>query len=358
MGAIGLAIVGCFVGIFGGQRRTSVPPPQLDPPGAMPPTGPSAWAWRPRTDSTSSLLSSGDTGLALNVVTSGCAANDPVYQQVGATQCALRSQSLLAFLSQTAFPGAPRRHDGSDLAALLAPSRITGESAELADSWRSEALRRVRSTTYVEEREAGWCSFVVDRETLRATCSLDRLGLFVNTPPRVDRAQTCSSHSVTACGSCRTDHECQDSFDCGCESSRCVANQCTRCSAERTCSDPTFTVRAQPWTVSAPINADNRAMALALESRPSAFRTVLQFAVLNASRDVRPGRGGTVEYDSGYRIGIRPLSFSVLLCQGDCREHFRSELRLFATPAWDTTQQAMRFHCVRGNCTATAVVLE
>ncbi len=358
MGAIGLAVVGCLVGIFGGQKRVNISPPPIDPPGSTPPTGPSAWAWLPRTEQESTLLATDDDGVPTTLITNGCAANDRLYFHVSDSQCTLRSQSLVALMSQTEFSSAPRRHDGSDLSALLAPSRIAGESAEMANSWRSQALQRVRSTTFVKEGDASWCNFTVERNTLRASCSLDRLGLYSNSPPRTERAQSCAMHAVPSCGSCESNDDCRDSSDCGCAQSRCVRGQCSRCSDERTCSEPTFTVRAQPWVVTTPVTAENQAVAHALQSRPSAFRTVLHFAVLNANRDVRPARGGMVEYDSGYRIGIRPLSMSVLLCSGNCRQHFRSELLMFSAPMWDTSHQSLRFHCVRGVCSATAESLE
>lgn len=355
-------MVGCLVGIFGGQRRFSVPPPQLDPPRSAPPTGPSVWAWPARAELEPSIVASGDDGVVLAATASGCAANDPLYQRVTDAQCVLRSQALFALMTQTSFPGAPRMHDGSDLSALLPPSRLAGESADLADSWRTEAMRRVRANTYVEDGDASWCSFSLESNnrgnTLRASCSLDRFGLYLNTPPRAERAQSCSTHPVESCGACESNEDCGASSDCGCAQSRCVRGQCSRCPAERTCSAPTFTVRAQPWVLTAPVSAANLPLVQALQGHPSSFRSVLHFAVVNANRDVRPGRGAMVEYDSGYRIGIRPLSFSVLLCRGDCRGHFRTELPIFTTPLWDTTYQSMRVHCVRGACSATVESLE
>lgn len=319
-------------------------------------TGPSRWMWRARRSSESEAL---DTLLAVQSSTieltrPSCSPDDRFYQRAADGQCHPVEQVLVAMVTQTGFVGAPRRYDGSDLAALLAPSRIAGEPDVDRDSQRLGA-ERARSTTYVDVREASWCGFALEgsapRLQLHATCALDRLDLYMGAPPRVERLQSCGVDRIEACTeSCESDEDCGERMGCGCAQSRCVRGRCTACPPRRVCAEPTFTTRAHPWELRVTISREQEAFARALVARPSAFQTLFHFAVIGANRDVRARQDGTIEFDSGYRLQVRPLALSAAVCDGECRNSLRATLPLFSVPSWQARSSGMRISCVRGRC--------
>jgi hypothetical protein len=351
----------CAVGVLGRERRPPAPPP-VDAPAVTVETGPSPWLWRSRRTSTQepAVALAGAEATSLEAARPSCAASDRFYRQGEDGQCHPSEQALLALVTQTSFSGAPRRHDGSDLAALLPPSRAAGEPQADVDAQRSGAAR-ARAVTYVDDREATWCGFVIEgsapRQQLRGTCALDRLDLYTGGAPRVDRAQSCGMDRVEACGErCADDEDCGVSagLGCGCARSRCVRGQCTACPPERVCAEPTFTTRASPWVFRVAITPETEPMARALAARPSAFRTLFHFAVTGANRDVRPRRDGSVEFDSGYRLQVRPLALSAALCSGECRRSMRASLALWAAPQWQSRASGLRLSCARGQCEVSA----
>lgn len=346
----------CAWGIYGRDRRPIVPP-ELPVPAVSVDTGPSRWMWRGRRTGTTneqSVALAGAQATSLELSRPSCSSDDRFYAQGGDAQCHPVEQSLLAMVSQTVFAGAPRRHDGSDLAALLAPSRAAGEPDADSDAQRSGAAR-ARSGSYVDDREASWCGFAIEgaapRLQLRATCALDRLDLYTGAAPRVERAQSCGVDRIEACSeTCESNEDCGEQSGCGCEQSRCVRGQCTACPPRRVCAEPTFTTRASPWVVRAPITSEQEPFARALVARTSAFRTLFHFAVTNASRDVRARRDGSIEFDSGYRLQVRPLALSVAACAGECRRSLRATLPIFSVPSWQARTSGMRLSCARGRC--------
>ncbi len=355
----GVLVVGAC--LFGAIR--SIPPsPAIRAPSEIPPervvaAGPSEWRWRPRATEAERALHGAHTGVSLTATTASCLPDDPLYVQGEGTgdRCALRSHALLALSVVPRFEGAPPRWDGSDFAALLPPSRDAGETDVQDSEARRERLARVRMRSWVDQREASWCSFSVEgsgpRSSLRARCALDRLGLYITRPPRVVRSQSCGVERVESCRSeCERDAECGEGVGCGCAASRCRAGQCTACPPRRVCAAPTFTTQAPPWELRVPLGA-RQDLAASLVARPGAFRTILHFAVTNASREVRPRDGG-VEFDSGYRLQIRPLALSVALCGDDCRTSFGRELPLFSAASWQGSYIDTALRCARGVCTS------
>jgi hypothetical protein len=335
-----------------------VVPPPLEAPNVTVEAGPSAWFWRPRvaTSAAPEALLHSNESTSLDATRPGCATGDRFYAPMSDGRCVLREQALFALTTQTRFAGAPRRHDGSDLAALLRPSLAAGEPDADVDAQRNGA-QRARATTFVDDREASWCSFTVEgvapRATLRAQCALDRLDLYTGAAPRVDRAQSCGVDRVESCADrCESNEDCGEQTDCGCEQSRCVRGRCTACAPRRVCAEPTFTTRATSWVLRAPLAAADLDLARALAARPAAFRTILHFAVTSASRDVRARPDRSVEYDSGYRLQIRPLALSAALCAGECRQSTRAALSLFAAPQWQTRVQGLQVRCASGQCSA------
>ncbi|MFO0561334.1 MAG: hypothetical protein U0269_25170 [Polyangiales bacterium] len=345
----------CWYGIYG-KNRPPIAQPEQPVPAVTVETGPSRWMWRGRRSSESSsvVALSGAQSTSIELTRPSCTSDDRFYQQAADGQCHPAEQALLAMVAQTAFAGAPRRHDGSDLAALLAPSRTAGEPDADSDSQRSGAAR-ARSTTYVDDREASWCGFALEgtapRLQLRATCALDRLDLYTGAPPRVERSQSCGVDRIEACTeSCESNEDCGEQSGCGCEQSRCVRGRCTACPPRRVCAEPTFTARANPWVLRVAITSEQEPFARALAARPSAFRTLFHFAVTGANRDVRARRDGSIEFDSGYRLQVRPLALSAAACAGECRRSVRATLPLFSAPAWQARSSGMRFSCTRGRC--------
>lgn len=356
-----LAAIACAVGMMGRDRRPPTPPaPDVAPSGVA--TGPSQWMWRARRSDGPSQSSLGSEARSIELTLPSCAPDDAIYQLGDDQQCHPRAQPLLALVSQVAFSGAPRRHDGSDLAALLPPSRAAGEPEADRDAQRTGAAR-VRQSTFVDERDASWCGFVLEgegaRRQLRASCALDRLDLYAGAAPRVDRTQSCGVDRIEACTeTCESNEDCgqNDDSNCGCEQSRCVRGRCTACAPRRVCGEPTFATRPSVWTFTVPVSAEEQGLAQALAARPSSFRTIFHFAVTNASRDVRPRRDGTIEFDSGYRLQVRPLAMSAAVCEGECRRSFKGALLLFAVPQWQRETSGLRLTCTRGRCSVAAVV--
>ncbi|MBL8679299.1 MAG: hypothetical protein JNK05_09050 [Myxococcales bacterium] len=362
LGAAGItaAAIACGLGFYG-SKRTPPPRPPLDPPSVNVEAGPSRWHWptrRAQNAETAALQSVEATSLELS--RPSCLPGDKLYAPSADGNCYLRDQALLASVSQRRFAGAPRRYDNSDLAALLRPSRAASEP-EVDNSFQRDAAARVRSGSYVDEREASWCSFALEgappRLQLRAQCALDRLDLYVGAPPRLERQQSCGMNNVESCSeSCTDNSDCRpepdSDDDCGCAQSRCVAGRCTACAPRRVCAEPTFTTRAAPWTFRVAINNEQAPFARALAARPGSFRTLLQFAVTAASRDVRPRSNGTIEYDSGYRLQIRPLALTAALCGAECRTATRAILPLFAAPQWRSSSMGVAIECARGVCDA------
>jgi hypothetical protein len=351
-----LAAVACIVGLIG--RPTPPAPPPLEAPSVSIESGPSRWLWRERRQEALAVDSERSSATSLDLSRTSCAPDDALYAAALDGTCYLRHQALVALVTQRRFDGAPRRFDSSDFAALLQPSRVAGESSSAAATTLRERAARARAATYVDEREASYCSFVLEGATPRlqlvAQCALDRLDLYIGTPPRVERAVSCGINQVSSCSdACSTDSDCRPSDpddDCGCAQSRCVRGQCTACPPRRVCGDPTFTTRAAPWVFRAPITREQESLARALAARPAAFRAILHFAVTAASRDVRPRADGTIEFDSGYRLQVRPLAFAVALCGDRCRAATRAVLPLFSVPRWQSEVGGLRTRCERGLC--------
>ncbi len=355
-----LLVAGCLYGMFKSAPRSPIEHPSPTPPEVTVTDGPSPWRWRPRTTETDRALRAASRGVSLSPTVASCAADDPLYARTGDGangECSLRSQSLLALVSIPRFDGAPQRWDGTDFASLLPPSRAAGETASIDEPVRRQAVARVRAGSWVDQREASWCTFEVEgtgaRASLRARCALDRLGLYIGRPPRIERTQSCGIERVEACREmCASDADCGEGSGCGCETSRCRAGRCTPCPARRVCGPPTFTTQAPPWDVRVPIG-DRRDLVSSLVERPGAFRTILHFAVASASRDVRR-RDDLIEHDSGYRLQIRPLALSVALCGDDCQSAFVRELPLFSATSWQGSVPGARLRCARGACTRSS----
>jgi hypothetical protein len=359
---ITIAVAACAVGIYSSKRTPPPRPPQRDAPVVNVEPGPSRWHWPSRraANAETAALQSGEA-TSLELSRPSCLPGDRLYVTGADSNCYLRDQSLLASVSQRRFDGAPRRYDNSDLAALLRPSRAASEP-DVDQAFQRTAAARARSGTYFDEREASWCSFTLEgsspRLQLRAQCALDRLDLYTGAAPRVERQQSCGMNNVETCSeSCSENADCRpapDSDDgCGCAQSRCVAGRCTACPPRRVCAEPSFTTRAAPWTFRTQVTEQQAPFARALAARPGSFRTVFHFAVTNANRDVRARANGTIEFDSGYRLQIRPLALTAALCGAECRTATRSILPLFAVPQWQASSMGIRIDCSRGACRAT-----
>ncbi|MDP3274058.1 MAG: hypothetical protein Q8Q09_02610 [Deltaproteobacteria bacterium] len=352
-----LFIVVVFVGTCGWtlmmRRRPTPVPPSVAPPSINVATGPSQWMWRGQEAPHVPLIAGGLQGVPLDLMRPSCPPNDPIYRQVGG-HCAPFQQPLVALLASRAFHGAPRRYDATLLATLLAPSIRAGEPQVDEIERRNRALV-ARGRPWVSERDASWCTFALEtqanRTQLRADCALDRLDLYMGSPPRVTRTQSCGANTVDSCGTCDTQADCQSLDGCGCAQSRCVRGQCTACPPQRVCAEANFSTQAPAWTVRTAVETSQLELARALIARPSGFQTVLQFEITGAHRNVTTRSNGTVEFDTGYRLAIRPLSFAILLCGESCRQSTRAVLPVFAQPRWRGVFEGHQADCVRGICT-------